>query len=186
MLLVVGWLSLEHLPLCEYPQVSIPEFSIYTHYHNGNVAYMEEIVTNPIEDKIMGLPGVEKLQSETRQGASQITVVFGEGTNVDAAQMGLREAVAKATLPKEIPQSHISRRGAKGDGPMFFIITVESTSHTPEELTHYTNCLLRNAFRGIDGVAEVNTFGSPYKMDIALDGKKCSSMQLVLAKCLYT
>ena len=82
MLLVVGWISLEHLPLCEYPQVRIPEFTVYTHYHNGDVSYMEAIVTNPIEDKIMELPGVEKLQSETHQGASQITVTFNEGINV--------------------------------------------------------------------------------------------------------
>lgn len=172
MLLVVGYLALEHLPLCEYPQVRIPEFTVYTHYHNGDVTYMEEIVTNAIEDKIMGLPGIEKLQSETHQGASQITVTFNEGINVDAAQMGLREAIAKANLPKEVPQAQIRRRGAKGEGVPFFLLLVESTSHSPQELTHYTNCILRNAFRGIDGVAEVNTIGSPYKMDIALDGKK--------------
>ncbi len=172
MLLVVGWLSLEHLPLCEYPQVKIPEFTVYTHYHNGDATYMEEIVTNAIEDKIMGLPGVEKLQSETQQGVSHITVTFNEGINVDAAQMGLREAIAKANLPKEVPQSSIQRRGAKGEGVPFFLLLVESTSHSPQELTHYTNCILRNAFRGIDGVAEVQTIGSPYKMDIALDGKK--------------
>ena len=172
MLLVVGWISLEHLPLCEYPQVRIPEFTVYTHYHNGDVSYMEAIVTNPIEDKIMELPGVEKLQSETHQGASQITVTFNEGINVDAAQIGLREAIAKANLPKEIPQSNIQRRGAKGEGVPFFLVLVESTSYTPQALTHYTNCIIRNDFRGIDGVAEVNTIGSPYKMDIALDGKK--------------
>ncbi len=172
MLLVVGWLSLEHLPLCEYPQVSIPEFTIWTNYHNGDVTYMEEMVTNPIEDKIMGLPGIAKLQSETSQGSSRISILFEEGTNVDAAQMGLREAIAKANLPKEIPQSNINRRGEKGSGVPFFLILVNSNNRTPQELTHYTNCFLRNAFRGIDGVAEVNTIGSPYKMDIALDGKK--------------
>lgn len=172
MLLVVGWLSLEHLPVCEYPEVRIPEFTIFTDYSNGNVTYMEEIVTNTVEDKIMELQGVEKVQSETRQGNSHITVTFKEGTNVDAAQMMLREAVAKSNLPKEIPQPQIQRRGSKGTSVPFFIITVESKNHTPQDLTHFTNCILRNSFRGIDGVAEVQTLGSPYKMDILLDGKR--------------
>lgn len=172
MLVVVGWLSLQHLPLCEYPQVKIPEFTIQTHYHNGDASYMEEIITNAIEDKIMSLPGIEKVQSETSRGSSHITVVFKVGTNIDTAQMGLREAVAQANLPKEISPSQIFRRGDKNDGVPFFLILVKSSSHSPEELTHYTNCVLRHSFRGIDGVAEVEVMGSPYKMDIALDGKK--------------
>ncbi len=172
MLVVVGWLSLQHLPLCEYPQVKIPEFTIQTHYHNGDASYMEEIVTNPIEDKVMSLPAIEKIQSETSQGSSNITVVFKVGTDIDTAQMGLREAVAQANLPKEIPLSNIVRRGGKDEGVPFFLILVKSSSYTPEELTHYTNCVLRHSFRGIDGVAEVKVMGSPYKMDIALDGKK--------------
>lgn len=172
MLMVVGWLSLNHLPLCEYPQVRIPEFIIQTKYHNGDASYMEQIVTNTIEDKIMNLPAVEKIQSNTRQGSSEISVTFKTGTNVETAQMGLREAIAQASLPKEIPQSYIIRRGSKDNSVPFFLILVESSSSTPEELTHYTNCILRHSFRGIDGVAEVNVLGAPYKMDIALDGKK--------------
>jgi multidrug efflux pump len=72
MLLVIGWLSLQHLPLCEYPQVKIPEFTVHTHYHNGDASYMEEIVTNAIEDKVMSLPAIEKIQSETSQGSSSV------------------------------------------------------------------------------------------------------------------
>jgi len=61
MLIVVGWLSLQHLPVCEYPEVRIPEFTIQTKYNNGDASYMEEIVTNTIEDKIMNLPAIEKI-----------------------------------------------------------------------------------------------------------------------------
>lgn len=107
MLIVVGCLSLKHLSLCEYPEVRIPEFMIQTNYHNGNASYMEEIVTNTIEDKVMNLPAIEKIQSETRQGTSEITVTFKTGTNIDTAQMGLREAIAQASLPKDIPQPFI-------------------------------------------------------------------------------
>lgn len=172
MLIVVGYLSLQQLPLCEYPQVKIPQFTIQTNYHNGDASYMEQVVTNPIEDKIMNLGGIEKIESQTSQGASVVEVTFKIGTNVDAAQMGLREAIAQAGLPKEIPQSFITRRGSKDDGVPFFLILVESKTKTPEELTHYTNCILCSSFRGIEGVAEVNVLGSPYKMDIILDGKK--------------
>ena len=172
MLVVVGYLSLQQLPLCEYPQVKIPEFCIETKYRNGDASYMEQDVTNQIEDKIMNLPGVEKIQSQTSQGTSIVDVVFKIGTNIDAAQMGLREAIAQAGLAKEIPQSIIVRRGSKDNSVALFMILVESKTSTAEELTHYTNCVLRHAFRGIDGVAEVNVLGSPYKMDISLDGKK--------------
>ncbi len=172
MLIVVGWLSLKHLPLCEYPEIRIPEFMIQTNYHNGNASYMEEVVTNAIEDKIMNLPAIEKIQSETRQGTSEITVTFKTGTNIDTAQMGLREAIAQASLEKEIPQPTIIRRGSKDNSVPFFLILVESKTKSPEEITHYVNSALRHSFRGIDGVAEVNVLGSPYKMDIALDGKR--------------
>jgi len=172
MLLVIGWLSLQHLPLCEYPQVKIPEFTVHTHYHNGDASYMEEIVTNAIEDKVMSLPAIEKIQSETSQGSSSVYVTFKVGTNIDTAQMGLREAVSQANLPKEVPQPNIVRRGSKDNNLPFFLILVESKSSTPEDLTHYTNCILRHSFRGIDGVAEVEVLGSPYQMDIALSGKK--------------
>ena len=172
MLLVIGWLSLQHLPLCEYPQVKIPEFTVHTHYHNGDASYMEEIVTNAIEDKVMSLPGIEKIQSETSQGSSSIFVTFKVGTVIDTAQMGLREAVSQANLPKEVPQPNIVRRGSKDNSLPFFLILVESSNSTPEDLTHYTNCILRHSFRGIDGVAEVEVLGSPYQMDIALSGKK--------------
>lgn len=172
MLIVVGWLSLQHLPVCEYPEVRIPEFTIQTKYNNGDASYMEEIVTNTIEDKIMNLPAIEKIQSETSQGSSEVTVTFKTGTDIDTAQMGLRESIAQAGLPKEIPQPFIIRRGSKDNSVPSFLILVESKSITAQDLTHYTNCILRHSFRGIDGVAEVSVLGSPYKMDITLDGKK--------------
>src|SRR5690606_13038493 len=63
---------------------------------------MERLVTFPIETAMAGIPGLEGSRSISRNGFSQVTVVFEDGTDLYFARQQVAERLnqAKGTLPE--------------------------------------------------------------------------------------
>ncbi|MEY3197410.1 MAG: hypothetical protein RLZZ59_781 [Pseudomonadota bacterium] len=173
MILVIGFLCFKNISLREYPKVDIPVLSVSTHYPGASAKTIESSVTSILEDAVSGVSGIKLTQSESSQNQSSITVVFKDGTNIDKAliqlQSGINQAISR--LPKDAGTPEIFM-GAGGGGFPFFAISVTSTEFDFAELYHYTNRYIKNAFRSIDGVSEVQVWGAPYTMRVRLDPDK--------------
>ncbi len=63
---------------------------------------MERLVTFPVETAMAGIPGLESSRSISRNGFSQVTVVFEDHTDLYFARQQVAERLnqAKGTLPE--------------------------------------------------------------------------------------
>jgi hydrophobe/amphiphile efflux-1 (HAE1) family protein len=109
MTLALGWVSLTRLPVDLFPNIDIPQIRVATFYTGAGPADVEKSITVPIERAVSAAPGVDRVESVSKQGFSAVTVWFQYGVNLDNAQFEVQQRVAQIlnTLPPGIDQPFI-------------------------------------------------------------------------------
>ncbi len=171
MIVILGALSYDTLSVREYPEVHFPKVHVHTHYPNASAEVVENTVTNPLEDRLAGIEGIDTITSNSQYGASHISLSFLNGTSIDKALIAIREAIGLAYLPSQVKSPIVERKTAS-DGMPFMVISLESSVMDFADLTHYAELNLKNIFRGIKGVASAEVWGQPYTYTILLDARK--------------
>jgi cobalt-zinc-cadmium resistance protein CzcA len=103
-LMLLGGVALTKLPIDAVPDITNKQVQINTTAPALSPAEIEKQITFPIETALAGAPGLESTRSLSRNGFSQITAVFGEGTDIYFArqQVGERLTEVRARLPQGI------------------------------------------------------------------------------------
>lgn len=171
MIAVIGALSFDSLSVREYPEFHFPKVHIQTYYPNASADVVENSVTNPLEDRLASIEGIDTITSDSKYGVSNIFLNFQNAISIDQSLIAIREAIGLANLPKEVKPPVVKRKAASDEMP-FIVISLESASMDFAELTHYANLNLKNIFRGIKGVASAEVWGQPYTYTIFLDARK--------------
>src|SRR5919206_4846042 len=109
MTIVLGWVSVTRLSVDLFPDITIPVIRIATFYNGAGPADIEKTITQPIERAVSASPGVDRVESASKQGVSLVSAWFNYGTNLDNAQFEVSQRVAQIlnTLPPGIQQPFI-------------------------------------------------------------------------------
>jgi len=99
-----GAFALTKLPIDAVPDITNKQVQINTTAPALSPTEIEKQITFPIETALAGAPGLEGTRSLSRNGFSQITAVFTEGTDIYFArqQIGERLSEIRARLPQGI------------------------------------------------------------------------------------
>jgi CzcA family heavy metal efflux pump len=89
-----GIFSLSRVPYDVFPEFAPPQVSIQTEAPGLSPEQVEVLVTQPIENAINGVSGIESLRSRSIQGLSAITVVFRSGTDIYQDRQAVTERLA--------------------------------------------------------------------------------------------
>jgi hydrophobe/amphiphile efflux-1 (HAE1) family protein len=109
MTVVLGFVSLRRLSVDLFPDITVPVIRVATFYTGAGPADIEKSITEPIERAVGASPGVDRVESLSRQGFSSVSVWFNYGVNLDNAQFEVSQRVAQIlnTLPPGIQQPFI-------------------------------------------------------------------------------
>ncbi|HVO30376.1 MAG TPA: efflux RND transporter permease subunit [bacterium] len=104
MAVALGWVSLTHLAVDLFPQIDLPVVRVTTFYTGAGPGDIEKTITQPLERAAAAAPGVDRVESVSKQGTSVITVYFNYGTNLDNAQFEVSQRINRvvSTLPPGI------------------------------------------------------------------------------------
>ncbi|MDP2645287.1 MAG: efflux RND transporter permease subunit, partial [Desulfobacterales bacterium] len=80
--ILLGGISLNRLPIDLMPDITYPRMSINTEYENAGPEEIEELVTRILEEALSAVPGVEEVESESSEGLSRLRVTFAWGTDL--------------------------------------------------------------------------------------------------------
>lgn len=97
----VGAWSLIKLPIDAVPDITNVQVQINTEVTSLTPEDIERQVTWPIETGMAGIPGLDYTRSISRNGFSQVTVVFKDATDIFFARQQVAERLgqARSTLP---------------------------------------------------------------------------------------
>src|SRR5436309_1319796 len=92
----IGAWQLKLLPIDVTPDITNKQVQINTVVPTMSPVEVEKRVTYPIETAISGLNGVESTRSMSRNGFSQVTVIFKESANLYFMRQQVTERLAQA------------------------------------------------------------------------------------------
>jgi len=161
-LIVVGLVSLRILPVDLLPKIEFTELTVRTNYPDVGPEELEQIITDPIENAMAGLPNLERITSRSQEGRSRVRLRFARGTSIDEAANDLRAALDRLRddWPVEAEQPEIF----KLDLDMIEVVSVAVTSTRDlESLTRLLEEDLARRFEQIPGVGAINVRGGIYR-----------------------
>ena len=62
-IITLGVTGLRHLPIDLLPPMEFPQLTVWTGYPNVGPEEIEQAITDPIENALAGVPGVERIRS---------------------------------------------------------------------------------------------------------------------------
>ncbi|MDP3404437.1 MAG: efflux RND transporter permease subunit, partial [Brevundimonas sp.] len=169
-LCVIGAAAFFFLPVRELPDVDPPIVSIGTSYAGASAEVIESRITEPIEQQVAGIPGVERIESTSRDGRSNVRIEFSLDRNIDDAANDVRDRVSRVVgrLPDQAEPPEVAK--ADTDSQPVMILFLRSSTMNRMELTDYADRYLIDRLSTVPGVAQVQIYGEQrYAMRIWLD-----------------
>jgi len=161
-LVVVGIVALRSLPIDLLPQIEFTQLTVRVQYPNVGPQEIEEIITDPIENAVSGLPNLERITSESEEGSSRVRLEFTRGTNVDEAANDLRAALDQ--LRDDFPIEAEPPEILKLDLDRVEVVSIAATSTRDlQSLTRILEEELARGFEQIPGVGAIEIRGGVYR-----------------------
>ncbi len=182
LLVLVGIVAFFGLSVREYPDTDPPIVSVQTAYTGAAASVIEARITQPLEEALSGIEGIQNITSRSRDGNSAISVEFAPGRDVDAAANDVRDRIGGVTedLPEEALAPEVRKVDADASPIMFLVIS--RPGWTRLELSDYVDRNIVDRFAVIDGVARVFVGGDARQsMRVWLQPAKLAAFQLTPA-----
>lgn len=176
----IGGVSLTQLPIDLLPDISLPTLTVRSTYENASPEEMERLVTEPIEEAVSLVSGVEEISSESGEGSSNVFIRFVWGTDLDAVADDVRDRLDRITedLPEDMPRPELR----KFDISNFPIVLLGASSPLePVEFTRVLEDEILYRFERLPGVAAVEVWGEFIReIRVELDLPRIKALNLPL------
>ncbi|WP_213955456.1 efflux RND transporter permease subunit [Variovorax sp. dw_954] len=181
LVMLAGALSIFTLPVEQYPQIAPPTVQITTSYPGASATTVQDTVVQVIEQSMSGLDHLLYLSSASDDtGQSTTTLTFAPGTNPDIAEVQVQNKLQLATplLPAQVQQTGV--RITKSSSSTLLVAAFVSTdgSMNKFDIANYIVSHVQDPVSRLDGVGNLNVFGTQYAIRIWLDPQKLYSYAL--------
>ena len=177
-LIIIGILSLNNIPLRQFPDIERSEITVDTVYPGAASNIVETKITEIIEGQISGIDGIESISSVSRDGRSKVSIEFIAEKNINEAANDVRDAVSRILdkLPEDSNPPEISKIDSDGNAVMWLNLT--SDDITQLELTDFAERYLVDRLSVIPGVAKVRISGGKKSLRVWIDPSLLSKYQV--------
>lgn len=181
LIVLIGAISFQRLPVREYPSTDTPTISIDTFYPGASAEVVETKVTEVIEKEVSAIDGLQIIRSSSSEQRSRITLEFNVERNMDEAANDVRDKVARVRgrLPQEVNESYIAK--ADSDGDHVISLSFRSDVHSRLELTELVERLAVQRLQTIPGVANLELRGERYAMRLWVDATRLAAYNLTVS-----
>ena len=155
----LGIYLLETARLDVFPEFAPPQVVIQTEAPGFSSENSELLVTKPIEKSLAGLPGIEKIRSQSSPGLSVITAIFDESQSIFLSRQLVAERLSllSESLPANVANPTITPLTSSASSLLGIGIT-SATKNLMEQLEIVEQQIIPLLME-TKGVADVHIFG---------------------------
>ena len=187
LIVIMGLVALQGLPIAQYPDITPPMVNVTGTYTGANATSVEQSVATPIEQKVNGVEDMIYMKSiNSSDGKMSLEVSFEVGTDLDMANVLTQNRVseAQATLPEEVKRQGVTVK-KKLSFPLL-LISMTSPNHTYDDqfLTNYTTINIIDEIARIQGVGVAEVFGgtsTDYAMRVWVRPDQLAKLNLTIS-----
>jgi CzcA family heavy metal efflux pump len=156
--MLFGAQTLTELPVEVLPDMTKPTVTILTEAPGLAPEEVETLVTQPLENAVQGVGGLDRLRSNSDVGLSLVFAEFGWGTDIYRARQLVQERMQAVKLPENAKSGMTPVSSLMGE---ILLVGLKSTNGqmTPPELRTLADWTIRRRLQSLSGVAEVLTIG---------------------------
>jgi len=178
-LVVGGVIAALNLPSSIYPPLQFPRIAIVIHSGTLPPQSMMLTVTRPVEQVLMGVPGIRRVRSRSIRGATEISAQFNPSTDMVVALQQVQNRVAEITgeLP---PESQIEiERLTPAIFPVFILSMTGPLSTA--DLFDYATYVVKPELARVQGAGTIQVLSSDSReIEVILDPAKLTAAGLTV------
>ena len=179
-LVIFGVFGYFTLPVSELPSVDFPTIVVSAGLPGADPETMASAVATPIEAQLSTIAGIDSMTSSSVLGSTSITIQFKLDRDIDAASQDVQQAISAVIrkLPPQMTTPPTLRKVNPADSPVLFL-AMSSATLPLSEVDKYAETLLARQLSTLDGVAQVNVYGSQkYAVRIQADPAALATRQI--------
>ena len=181
-LLLLGIVASNKLPVSLMPDIDIPEITVAISRPDVSARELENTVVSILRRNLLQVQGLDKIESESRNGSALIRLSFKFGNDINLAFMEVNEKVdgAMNNLPNDLERPRIIKASAT-DIPVFMLnITLADSLAGDEkfiELSEFAETVIKKRIEQLPEIGMADITGQIRReIYISPDEKKMSSL----------
>lgn len=183
---LVGIVSMFGLQLEKYPNITPPQVVVSASYPGASASVIESSVASILESQINGVENMIYMSSTCYDETYQLNIYFKVGTNKDINLVNVQNRISQveALLPEDVKRLGVTATNrVAGAGACILDLVSNDGSWSQLDLTNYGNIYIKDEIKRLDGVGDVNVFGSgDYSMRIWLDPQKMANLNVSVSE----
>ena len=168
---LIGFISLNTLPVEQYPNIAPPTVDVSTSYSGADANTCMKSVIQPLEEQINGVQDMTYMTATASStGDVSIVVYFKQGTDPDMATINVQNRVtqAQSLLPSDVLQTGVTV--SKRQNSILQIAGLKSTDgkYDADFISNYIDINIKPRLLRITGVGNVSNLGNTYALRVWL------------------
>lgn len=172
-IILTGIVSFFKLELRRQPDIAFPVITIESSYPGGSPSFIEKNVTNILESYIKNAKNLDKIESYSSFGSSEINIIFDLNADIDKSLNDVRSKVSEAisNLPEGISSPIISKMDVDNFASMW--ITATANNYDPMVLSDLIRQRVNPEFEKLSTISRSQLISNNfYTIQIKLDPTK--------------
>ncbi len=181
-LVVVGAAGYFQLGVDRFPSVDLPTVSVRTSLPGAAPEEVETLISQPIEEVINTVEGLDQLRSVSAQGTSIVIATFELERDVEAAAQDVRDRVS--TVIRDLPEDILPPIVQKFDNDSAPVLSIAlSSDRSVRELTELADKVVKVEIERAGGVGEIRVVGGLERaINVWLDAERLAAYQIPITQ----
>ncbi len=158
-MVVLGAYSLSMLPIDAMPEMDLKMAVVMTNYPNVGSEEIENLITEPLEEAVASVSGLDTMQSQSMEGMSIIMVQFSNDTDIDEAVGTIENNIDMISgyLPEDATEPTVLKLDMNSMASMMMSVSYEGYDLT--QTKQFVEENVESRLKSAGGVASVNISG---------------------------
>ena len=177
MILLLGVIAFRDLTTDLLPSMELPYVAIITTYPGASPEKVEEAVSKPVEQGMMGISNIEDVRSTSSENYSMVFLEFSGDSNMDSIMIEISQEldILKANFEEGVSNPTVMQ--INPDMMPVMLTTVDMENADSIQITEFVENTLLPELESVDGVASVETYGAiENEIKIQLNQSKIDSI----------
>ncbi len=187
LLVLFGFISLYRIPIQLTPNVDLPEVSVETRWAGASPQEVEREIVEVQEDELKNLQGLDRMESESRDGYAYINLMFEIGTDSDDALLRVSKQLDRVKKYPDGAEKPLIKSGGRFDQAVAWMILEAREGYTGALNQEYDfiNDNVKPFLERTPGISSINVYGGQEReLKVIVDTEALASRKMTVTELL--